>query len=93
LSATESPVRTAVGILIRKALSSVAEEAIFRSRWSYSLPRKAKGATMAPTLTPDTTRKTGRVPCAVQPHSTPAAKAPLEPPPLIASTLTGSSTP
>jgi len=73
---------------MRKTSSLVALVAISRRRWSYSLPRNAKGATMAPTLTPDTTRNSGLLPCSVQPHSRPAAKAPSDPPPLIASTLT-----
>ena len=42
---------------------------------------KAKGAIIAPVLTPVMMPKSGRVPASLQPLSRPAAKAPFSPPP------------
>ena len=89
MSSSESDVKAVSRPFCLKTFWSSTCVAIWRSLPSYSGPRKAKGATMAPALMPVTTRKVGRSPWAVHPQSRPAAKAPLLPPPLMARAAVG----
>ena len=81
LSARLSPTTPSIQPRRRSTWSAVMVVKSSRSSASREGPMKAKGAISAPTLTPLTMWKVGRVPWAVQPVSSPAPKAPFSPPP------------
>jgi hypothetical protein len=88
LLASESPPSSPlIGCAMAMSLVVDCVKTCFRASLYFG-PRKAKGAVSAPVDTPVTRSNSGRLPDAVHPPSTPAPKAPSEPPPDRARKLT-----